>query len=415
MQVFQVAPPIVRDSGNGLELDLDYFGSLKVYLEHFESFALACPVYQADLKGSGLERCIPLAELPWGPDRFKFIPLPRTFNPLTFVRELPRVRRLLRSEVEAAEHLIFSPYSLIGDWPTVAIREAVKLGRRYTIEADVVHGDLMRKRHISDVAWKRWVKRNLLFPAFDASERYCLSHASQGIFQGQDVYRAYAPHCRNAHKLNHHVPVYAGDHITDAQLATKLDGVRGGDPLRIVYAGRAIDMKGPLDWVETLGEAARLGIKFEATWIGDGPLLDAMRDRAAALGIAGVKFAGFTSDRAELLAGLRAAQVFLFCHNTLESARILGEALACGAPLVGFESAYPADLVAEHGGGSFVKVGDVRALALKLRELDRDRKGLADLIASAARSGRDLDRDAALHRRAELVKALQAQAKRGGS
>lgn len=64
MQVLQVVPPVVRDIGNGFEMDLDFYDSLKIYLEHFESFAVACSVYGAGLEGSGLERCIPFKDLP---------------------------------------------------------------------------------------------------------------------------------------------------------------------------------------------------------------------------------------------------------------------------------------------------------------------------------------------------------------
>lgn len=403
MQVFQVVPPIVRDVGDGLEMDLDFYNSLKIYLDHFDSFAVACPVRTSDIKGSGLESCISMKDLPWGPDRFKFIPLPTTYSPMEFLRLLPRVRRQLQTEIKAAEHLLFTPYSLIGDWPTVAIRQAVKLGRPYTIEADGVHGDLMRKRHISHVPWKRWIKQQIVFPAFDLSYQFCLAHSSLAVFQGQDVYNAYARFCVNPHKLNHHIPVYAGDHISTKELQKKVYDILGGGPIKISYAGRAIDMKGPIEWIETLGELAKRGVNFEATWLGDGPMLEEMRTKASALDIPGVTFAGFISDREAVLRELKGAHIFLFCHNTLESARILGEAVACGASLVGFKTAYPADLVAEHGGGAFCEMGNVMALASLVQALDCDREKLADLVTSAARSGRDFDRHAALLRRVELV------------
>lgn len=403
MQVFQVVPPVVRDVGKGLEMDLDFYNSLKIYLEHFDSFTVACPVRTSDIKGSGLENCISMNDLPWGPDRFKFVPLPTTYNATKFLRLLPKVRRQLQAEIEAAEYLIFTPYSLIGDWPTVAIRQAVKLGRPYTIEADGVHGDLMRKRHISHVPWKRWIKRKILFPAFDLSYDFCLSHSSLAVFQGQDVYNAYARFCVNPHKLNHHIPVYDGDHISTKESKEKVLEILGAGPIKICYAGRAIDMKGPLEWIETLHELAKRGVNFEASWLGDGPMLEEMRQKASALDIPGITFAGFISERGTVLSELKKAHIFLFCHNTLESARILGEAVACGAPLVGFKTAYPADLVAEHGGGTFCEMGNVKALADLVQDLDGDREKLAELVRSAARSGRDFDRDAALLKRVELV------------
>jgi glycosyltransferase involved in cell wall biosynthesis len=388
-----------------MEIDVDFLESLKLYLDHFESFAIACPVRTTDIKGSGLERCVPVADLPWGADRLKLIPLPTTYKPIEFARRLPAVRRILRSEIKNSEYLIFTPYSLIGDWPTLAIREAIKLQRPYVIEADGVHADIMRMRSNSGAAWKQFVKKNVLIPFFERAHRYCLSHSALGVFQGQDVYNAYAPFCRNPHKLNHHISVYAGDHITAAQLQAKLDSLDKGSPIKICYAGRAIDMKGPLDWVETLHLLNTRGVKFQATWLGDGPMLEEMRNKVVALGISDqVTFSGFVSDRETILSALKEAHIFLFCHTTLESARVLGEALACGCPLIGYWSAYPFDLVEAHGGGLLTKIGDRIALAQNVQDLTNDRDKLRSLIRQAARSGQGFDRTAALLKRIDLVR-----------
>ena len=407
MQVFQVVPPIIRDIGKGLEIDVDFLESLKVYLDHFDSFAVACPVRTSSIEGSGLERCLPVRDLPWGTDRLKVIALPTAYTPIEFLRHLPAVRQILRAEIVRSMYLIFTPTSLIGDWPTVAIREAVKLCRPYVIEADCVHGDIMRMRSNSGAVWKQFLKRNVLIPVFERSHRYCLSHSNLAIFQGQDVYRAYAPFCLNPHKLNHHIPVYAGDHIAETRLQTKLDSLNNGAPLKISYAGRAIDMKGPLDWIDTLHQLAIRGVKFHGTWLGGGPLLADMRNKATALGISDrITFSGYISDRDTVLNALKECHVFLFCHTTLESARVLGEALACGCALVGYESAYPSDLIAEHGGGLFTKIGEVSALAQILEGLDSDRGKLQTLIRQAAKSGLEFDRTAALLKRVHLVKQL---------
>lgn len=405
MQIFQVVPPILRDIGNGLEIDIDFSESLRLYLDHFDSIAVACPVRTSQIQGSGLEQCRPVRDLPWSTNRLKLIPLPTTYKPIEFVRHLPTVRRMLRSEIKDAEYLIFTPYSLIGDWPTVAIREAVALRRPYVIEADGVHGNIVRVRSISRVAWKRFVKKNILFPLFDRSYRYCLSHSSLAVFQGQDVYNAYAPFCSNPHKLNHHIPVYAGDHITGPQLQAKLASLDKDAPLKLCYAGRVVDMKGPLDWIDTLHKLTTRGVNFHATWLGDGPLLHEMRNKATAFGISDrITFTGYISARETVLDVMKQSHIFLFCHTTLESARILGEALACGCPLVGYFSAYPSDLVAEHGGGLFSKLGDCDALAQNVQDLNNDRDKLRALIRQAARSGQDFDRAAALLKRINLVK-----------
>lgn len=414
MEIFQVVPPVMRDIGNGLEIDVDFAESLRLYLEHFDSIAVACPVRTARIEGSGLERCHAVRDLDLDADRLKLMPLPSAYRPVEFLRRLPAVRRLLRSEIEAAAYLLFSPCTLIGDWPTVAIREAVRLRRSYVIEADVVHVNIMRTGLIGRAAWKRFVKTGIVFPLTSRSFEYCLSHSTLGLFQGQDVYNAYAPFCSRPEKLNHHIPIYAGEHITEDQVRAKRDSLDAGAPLKLCYVGRAVDMKGPLDWIDTLSALADRGVAFEATWLGDGPRLDEMRGRAAARGLSDrVAFPGYLSEREPVLNAMKESHIFLFCHKTLESARILGEALACGCPLVGYASDYPADLVEEYGGGLLSPMGDRDALANNIQSLDKDRERLRALIAQAARSGRDFDRPAALRKRVELVKGTPANGTAG--
>jgi colanic acid/amylovoran biosynthesis glycosyltransferase len=406
MQVLNVVPPILRDLGQGLEVDVDFVEVLGIYLEHFRSMAVACPVRTSDIEGSGLERCRPVTDLAWGPTRLKFIPLPTATRPIKFLRHLSPVRRTLRREILAAEYLVVTPYSLFGDWPTVAIREAILRDIPYVIEADGVHSDIMRMRANNGPQWKRIVKKNILIPLFELSHEYCLKHSALAVFQGQDVFNAYAPLCRNPYKLNHHIPIYPGEHITHEELEAKLTRIRGGEPLKLCYVGRAVDMKAPLQWMETLHALSSLGVSFNASWLGDGPLLQAMREKASSHGLRNITFAGYISDRASVLRVMKDAHLFLFTHITLESARILGEALACGCPLVGYGSAYPADLVATHGGGTFTDIGDAYGLAKKVKLLNDDRRVLTSLVRAAAISGRDFNRPAELHKRANIVKHL---------
>ena len=109
--------------------------------------------------------------------------------------------------------------------------------------------------------------------------------------------------------------------------------------------------------------------------------------------------------RQDLLCQLWKTDIFLFCHKTGESPRCLGEALAAGCPLVGYDRAYPRDLVAKCGGGEFVQIGDSDKLADAVIALDRNRQRLEALVKAAAASGALLDRDTAMQERIELIKA----------
>ena len=403
---FQVVPPVVRTDGNELEIDADFALSLKVYLRYFKCFTVACPVLTEGHIGSGLGNCIPFGDLDLQEGQFKFIPLPMTFNPIRFKYQSITYSKILRQQVREADYIIVTPYSPVADWPSIAIREAQYINKPYVIEADGVHSDINRKRFLSRRLLNRFIQLQVLYPYFDYKYKRYLENSKIGIFQGRDVYNAYHSYCPEPHELNHHIPIYSGDHITEKQTERKVSDIKDGAPLKIVYSGRAVDMKGPLLWIETLLEIRRLGIEFEASWVGDGPMLTDMRKKIEEHELQNVSLPGFCHDRSELYTTIKQSHIFMFCHTTLESARILGESLACGTPIVGFESDYPAGLTEELGGGLFT-AHDPISLANSLVELDSDRDTLATLVRDAAITGARFDREEALIKRALLVKGMK--------
>jgi glycosyltransferase involved in cell wall biosynthesis len=403
MQVFQVLPSVVRRIDGQLQIDVDFYEALEVYLQHFESVCIACPISTSSEYGTGLERCRAIDHL--DPNRFRIIELPNAYSLGDFVRNFNPVRRILRSEIEDAEFLIVSPHTLIGDWPTVAAREAERLGKPYVVEADVVYESLARNAIADEPIWKKSLKEALIIAQMQRSYRRSLHHSKLALFQGKDVYDAYSSFCANPQQVQHHIPIYERDHISEEGLRAKLNRVRENRPLNICYAGRAIDMKGPLDWIDVLQQLSSWNVRLNAVWAGDGPLLPVISSKASGLMLSGqVKFPGYVSDRDRILDTIRSSDIFLFCHKTRESARVLGEALACACPLVGYAGAYPADLVREHGGGLFADLGDRKQLARHIQRLDRDRDELCDLIERAARSGRSFDRTRLLHERMQMVR-----------
>jgi glycosyltransferase involved in cell wall biosynthesis len=165
-----------------------------------------------------------------------------------------------------------------------------------------------------------------------------------------------------------------------------------------------IAMKGPLDWLKAIHVAAQGGVQLKATWFGDGSMLPLMRQEIERLGIGNnIVLAGIV-DRQAIMANLKKADIFLFCHKTGESPRCLGEALAAGCPLVGYGTAYSRALVATRGGGEFAEINDWQSLGQRIVSLDQDRDKLEHLIQAAAACGALLDRDAAMQIRIDLIK-----------
>jgi glycosyltransferase involved in cell wall biosynthesis len=399
--LFQVLPSIIRKIDGDLEIEVDFGESLRLYLENFDRVSVAC-VVTTETTDSGLRRCRRVTDLPWR-DRVRFIPLPNAYSFGQFARHYHGVRRVLKNEIENANYLLFSPHTLIGDWPTVATREAIKLQRPYVIEADVVYDEVANVESARG-AWKSFINKNFAQPLFRQSHHYCLKHSSLALLQGQDVYNAYSPFSKNPHKV-YHMPVSKADYITEAELQQKLSGLNDFRALKLCYVGRAIDMKGPMDWLKILHELITSGVELSATWLGDGSLLPDMRAMADSLGIAGhVTFSGYIADRARILSTLKDSDMVLFCHKTPESPRCLVEALASGCPLIGYGSAYPKEIVAQRGGGEFVTVGNWKELVNLVKVLDKDREKLRKLIEYASASGRLYERDATMQRRIDLIK-----------
>lgn len=408
-RLLQVLPSVISEVDNELEMEVDFCEGLRLCLDNFDQVSIACPVTTAILD-SGLRRTRRVRDLPWQ-SRVKIVPLPSAYHWPDFLRHYTSVKGVLKAEIENADYLVFSPHTLIGDWPTLAVREAIKLHRPYEIDADVVYEEIARVSWTRNSLWKRLLKKHVWIPLFQRSHRYCLKNSSLALLQGQDVFSAYSPFSRNPHKV-YHMPISEVDYITNEQLQSKLSSVSESRSLRVCYVGRAVDMKGPTDWLTTLHELKKCGVEITATWLGDGSLLPSMKSMAKSLGLTGsVKFSGYVSSREEILRTLRHSDIFLFCHKTPESPRCLIEALASGCPLIGYGSAYPRELVEQFGGGQFSAVGDWKNLVNIVKAIDQDRTKLRELIQSASISGRLFERDATMQQRIDLIRKYLGPAK----
>lgn len=113
--------------------------------------------------------------------------------------------------------------------------------------------------------------------------------------------------------------------------------LRPGGEVRLLTVGRIEPEKNPLLLVEVVAELERRAPgRFRATWIGTGRLEGAMRERAAALGVAGrLDLPGFVPFGPELLARYRDADLFVHVARTEAFGQVLMEAMATATPIVG--------------------------------------------------------------------------------
>ena len=368
---------------------------LRLWLDHFSTISL-CLV--ADNTTPPPVETLPIDQL-HGSSRLTIVRLPAAFTPLSFFRQLPKITRVLRGEIDRASHLQFAIGGLWGDWASVACFVAHRRKRRFAVWTDRVESEVTKfsvqsRSRMRSPYWRitAWLMHYY--------ERAAIRRATIGLFHGMDCFSAFSPISANPH-LVHNIHVGPEARIDAATLAAK-QARTNEVPLKIVYAGRAHPEKGVSEWIETLAALDREGVYFSARWFGDGPALAAARDDVARRDLSTkIEFPGNLEDRDSILSTLRDADLFLFCHKTPESPRCLIEALISGTPIVGFSSAYPQDLSSGNHGG-VLTAHDPAMLARAVMALDRP--VLSKLMAAAALDGYALVDEAVFAHRAQLIK-----------
>ena len=335
------------------------------------------------------------------PPDFELIALPDGYHLPNYVRSRRAVRDRLRDAMRRADYVSFAIGGWIGDWGVAGADTARRAGIAHAVWFDRVESQVLAASGGGGLMAR--IKAAIKSTVTARNERRVLRGADLALLHGQTVYNALAGYSRNP-RLVEDIHLEEGDRIPPQALHDKLE-TAGTGPLRIVYAGRAHRMKGGVDWIETLAGLARNGVDFRADWAGEGEMLEAMKARAAELGLADrITFHGFVTDRARILDLLRASHVLLFCLLTDESPRILIEALHAGTPLVGFRDDFAAGLVGEKGAGRLVPRGDIDALTEALGALAADRAHLRDLIECAGGSARHLTRAQVFAHRSDIIK-----------
>jgi glycosyltransferase involved in cell wall biosynthesis len=391
--------PIYRVGGR-LFLDTQACNGLRLWHENFDR-VLAC--YPLVDRTEVPPAHSPLLEYVNSP-MVEIHPLPMARTPLRFLRFFPSVRHQLKTLMSRATDLQFAIGGLWGDWGAIAALMAARRGRKAAVWTDRVESEVMRLQALRMSGLRRvyHLANAAMARRFEA---HVIRRSAAGLFHGMDTYSAYAPLQPNAH-LVHDIHLGPEARIEPERLKAKL-GRTDGRALRIVYAGRAHPDKGVRDWIETTRLLTVRGVDFSATWFGDGPEFGEARRLVESCGLSDrVSFPGPVHDRERLMAALRDADLFLFCHKTPESPRCLIEALLAGTPIVGYDSPYPRDLISEHGGGVLTPA-DPHALATAVEQIARTPNRLRALIEAAANDGHPMTDEDVFHHRSELIKSLR--------
>ena len=165
----------------------------------------------------------------------------------------------------------------------------------------------------------------------------------------------FSPHCVDNE-------VFGAASAAARQLA--LAGTRPeSKPKRMLFVGKLVGRKHPLDLLQAAALLARQGTAVEVAFAGSGELESVLRDFARREGVPAV-FHGFV-NQSEMPSVYAAADVMVLPSDGLETWGLaVNEAMACGVPAVVSDAVgCGPDLVTEGVTGATFPLGDIPALA----------------------------------------------------
>jgi len=185
--------------------------------------------------------------------------------------------------------------------------------------------------------------------------------------------------------------VRADEVISDDTLSARLEALRRGQPLRLVFGGRLMAMKGVMDLPRVARGLMQAGIPFRFDIFGTGPLKDTLQDRIRAEGLQDrMALRGSLDFRTGWIPYLREnADLFICCHTQGDPSSTYPEVMSCGVPIAGYANEAFMGIVKHSGSGWTVPISDAGALADLVAGLDADRSR----IAEAARTARAFARN----------------------
>jgi colanic acid/amylovoran biosynthesis glycosyltransferase len=382
------------------------------WAEHFSPVTVALVAYSAShacrIPGLSWECVDGISSLA----RTRIVELPYGYPVHLHAFLVARVRRVLEQLISTSRYLCFAIGGYFGDWGSQAALIAARHQRKFSVwtdrvESEVIRFETSKKRNVT----KRFIGRIYAYHVA-AFERRVIRHAELGLFHGRDTYEAYKCLVPHAHEVDD-IHLSPSDRAPADAVEGKVDSIlrsvmSAGDPrpLHMGYAGRAAEMKAPLDWLRVIKILVNQGVTVNATWLGDGPMLARMEAFCRDNGLNGVvSLPGFVADRARVIRQLREWDLLLFTHITPESPRVLIEALVSGTPIVGYASPYARGLVKGFGEDQLVPIGAVDQLAARVRALHVDRARLDQLIRCSYQAGDRFNDVAVFRHRSGLIKA----------
>ncbi len=184
------------------------------------------------------------------------------------------------------------------------------------------------------------------------------------------------PTYNNYHTLSRNALLFFDTRVKEDMLATQQTILeRGiGDPIRLTFSGRLIQMKGADHLVDVAKHLSQLGVKFEMTICGGGVLEKAINREIKSCKLTNyVKMKGVLDFESELVPFVKnQTDLFVCCHRQGDPSCTYLETMSCGVPIVGYDNEAFRGIVLESKCGWFTPINRPDVLAGQIAHLARN-------------------------------------------
>jgi glycosyltransferase involved in cell wall biosynthesis len=249
---------------------------------------------------------------------------------------------------------------MVTGWGVKAYWQAVMACRRRNVPG-LIRGDsqLAMRRHLPLRLAKELVYPRLLglFDGFLYVGRRNREYLRHYGLPEERLF--FSPHC-----------VDNGSFAARADAERQALGERIGDaahPKSVLFAGKLVERKRPLDMIRALALAAAQGCRAQAVFVGAGELEDSLRREAAGSGISAI-FHGF-QNQSRMPSIYAASDLLVLPSDHQETwGLVVNEAMACGIPAVVSDAVgCGPDLIDPGRTGAVFPLGNITALAAAIR------------------------------------------------
>jgi colanic acid/amylovoran biosynthesis glycosyltransferase len=196
----------------------------------------------------------------------------------------------------------------------------------------------------------------------------------------------------------------ASDGVVDARLTECLSG----RPLRLLFSGRLLKIKGADHVVSVAEELQKRGMRFEMSICGDGELSASMASQIAEKGLSHVvEMKGVLDFKTELVPYTQKhTDLFVCCHRQGDPSCTYLETMSCGVPIVGYDNEAFLGVAAESKAGWPAPMNRPEQMARKIIDLDRNREDIALASRTSLHFSRSHTFEKTFKRRVEHLQAV---------